>query len=106
MNVSSIPNEAASRAQENMSGSAGTLSSVLGFNGNAQDYIAHLDLIAIVQFTLRSLDWPGYFGFLILGAVANALAVDEGAIATAQITDAHCGWVDVEQAVMPGNIDV
>src|SRR5205809_778712 len=67
--------------------------------------MADADLVAFLEL-LGGEIVPAFGRQIALGPFADFLAVDEGAIAAAEIADLHGGRIDLKLAVVPGNVHV
>src|SRR5262249_11523846 len=65
---------------------------------------AQTDLVARLQVVFRQRQAGTLRGRLVPFALANLLAVDEGAVEAAEVADADVRRVDVEQAVVAGDL--
>src|SRR5262249_41213570 len=75
-------------------------------DGDAQDGVAHADLVAVAQTHGPAGQTVRFRGRARGALLADPFAVDVGAVEAAQGGDADAGRVDLQQAVVPGDARV
>src|SRR5262249_46595094 len=72
-------------------------------DGDLQNSVARLDLVAILQVTLAECELGSLFGRHVTLAAADQLSVQASSVETSEVADSYIRRIYVQQTVMPGN---